>query len=151
MNIVGLYIWTSVEYNIIFIDSSIPTLKPLFRGVKMINKSSSRGAAYRFSNQVAKSSSHAQPSYKGESWEFSQFTTGKRDKGDSSSEENILPPGHYRGLSSHQDIKKTTVITIDREEGSVSSHGEPVAFEAQERGRAPSTEPPPSWTGNHAV
>ncbi|KAI9689137.1 MAG: hypothetical protein M1822_000875 [Bathelium mastoideum] len=153
MNITGLYIWTAVEFNIIFIDSSIPTLKPLFRSVRMFNKSSSRGGTYRLSAPVNKSSTHAKPAYRRDSWDFSpssHFNGFKKDKGDSSSEENILPPGHYSSLSASQDIKKTTVITVDREDASLSSHGDAVQSEAQEHGRAPSTEPK-AWAGGHAA
>ena len=149
-----LYIWTSVEYNIIFIGASVPTLKPLFKGVSMFSKSGSRSTGYRLSQGRPKTSSHPQSSNKPESWEFSNFNGFKKDKGDSSSEENILPATNYSGLGAGQDIKKTTVITIDREDGgSISSKGDRIttAYDPQEHRRAPSTEPSSSWAGGQAV
>lgn len=148
----GLYIWTSVEYNIVFIGASIPTLKPLFRGVRMFTKGSSRSAAYQFSQSRQKTTSHVQSHSKSETWEFSNFNSFKKDKGDSSSEENILPSANYTGAGPGQDIKKTTVITIDRDDGvSLSSKGEPITYESQEHRRAPSTEPSTTWIGGRAV
>ncbi|KAL9070777.1 MAG: hypothetical protein Q9157_005702 [Trypethelium eluteriae] len=149
-NIVGLYIWTAVEFNVVFIGASISTLKPLFKGVKMFSRTSSRPVGYQLSRTGQKSSSHAHPSYKPESWSFSQLNSSKRDKGDSASEENILPPENQHRSGNGQDIKKTTVITIDRRNSNFNPTPEPVRFESVERGRAPSTEPPAAWNGSHA-
>ena len=117
----------------------------------MFTKSSSRSRAYQLSQTGPKSSSHARPTYLPNSWDFVNFNGTKKDKGDYSSEENILPPDNYRGARGEQDIKKTTVITIDRDEDNLSAKGEPEPLETRGGRRAPSTEPPTAWHASHAV
>ncbi|KAI9700891.1 MAG: hypothetical protein M1820_006652 [Bogoriella megaspora] len=146
-NIVGLYIWTSVEFAVVIIAASIPTLKPLFRG-RMFNKSSSKGNAYKLSHTPNKPSRNQ--SYKSAGWDFGTFDTVARHQGDSSSEQNILPADNYTDLCA-QDIRKTTVITVDRENGSMGSAGESRKFGSRQESREPSVEPPRLWAEGHEV